>query len=97
MLYKFEGAGACTCLHVAPADELQAMAAGLEEINTRESPVSMVVLEPEHVSGSPGFSFSRSGVGPKICVSNTFSDSDAGVGVEAENHWPVLSLRPYLD
>lgn len=82
---------------MAPADELQAMAARLEEINTRKSPVSMVVLELEHVSGSPSFSLSRSGVGPKICVSNTFSDRDAGVGLDAENHWPVLSLRPYLD
>lgn len=63
---------------MAPADELEAMAARLEEINTRESPVSVVVLELEPVSESPRFSFSRSGVGPKICVSNTFSESDAG-------------------
>lgn len=82
---------------MAPADELQAMAARLEETNTTGSPVSVVVLELEHVSGSPSSSFSRSGVGSKICVSNTFSDSDAGVGLDAENHWPVLSLWPYLD
>lgn len=78
---------------MAPADELQAMAARLEETNTTGSPVSVVVLELEHVSGSPSSSFSRSGVGSKICV----SDSDAGVGLDAENHWPVLSLWPYLD
>lgn len=37
------------------------------------------------------------GLGPKICVSNRLSDSDAGVGRDVENHWPVLSLLPYLD
>lgn len=73
------------------------MVARLEKIHTRESPISRVVLELEHVSESPSFSFSRSGVGPEIYVSNRLSDSDAGVGRDAENHWPVLSLLPYLD
>lgn len=37
------------------------------------------------------------GWGPRSAFLNTFSDSDAGVGLDAENHWPVLSLWPYLD
>ena len=40
----------------------------------------MVGLELEYVSESPGFSFSRSGVGPKLYISNTFSHDDAGAG-----------------
>lgn len=48
----------------APADALEATIARLEGINTRESPISPVVLEPGQVSESPSFSFCRSGWDP---------------------------------
>lgn len=57
----------------------------------------MVVLELEHVLESSSFSFSRSGVRPKIGIFNTFSNNDVGVGLDAENRWPVPLLLPSSD
>lgn len=57
----------------------------------------MVVLEREHVLESPSFPFSRSGVRPKIGIFNTFSNNDVGVGLDAENRWPVPLLLPSSD
>lgn len=50
----------------APADELEAMVASIEERNTRESPISPVGLKLEHVSESPRVSHSVGlGWGPR--------------------------------
>lgn len=58
----------------------------------------MVGLELECVSESPSLSFSRSGVGPKLYIYNTFSDNDAGAGeqIYACNSTAALWHNPYM-
>lgn len=63
--------------------------ARLEEVNTRESPVSPLVLKHEHVSESPWVSHPVGlGQGPRICISIKSPDNDVGCGI---TRWEPLA------
>lgn len=71
------------------------MGARLEDTNTRESPISLVVLKLEHFSELPRASHSVSlGSGPRSAFLTHFQTVMLGLEPDVEDHLSVPSLLP---